>query len=70
MDDQGTQAHALMGSGRASGQGSAVFQQAAAMLQERHQVTRSMAFDMLVHRAGEACSSVREVADAVIADAF
>ena len=53
---------------RSSGTGSAkgVIHQAAAILQERHQVSDMVAFEMLVRSAADAGTSVREIAYAVI----
>ncbi len=50
------------GTGRAKG----VIHQAAAILQEQHQVSDMVAFEMLVRGAADAGTSVREIAYAVL----
>ena len=53
---------------RASEGGAGVFNQAAAVLQARYDVTEMDAYEMLVKEAADAGTSVREVAHAVLAD--
>jgi len=53
--------------GRASEGGAGVFLRAAAVLQAQHDVTEMTAYEILVQEAAEACTSVRDVAYAVIA---
>jgi len=51
---------------QSSGPAKGVIHQAAAILQERHQVSDMVAFEMLVRSAADAGASVREIAHAVL----
>ncbi len=66
MRDQDLRFKAPEQSRRGSAEGPSVFHQAVSILVAKHGVTENAAYEMLVHAAVEAGTTVREVAKAVI----